>query len=296
MKKLSVIIVALLSVMSLSAAKADLAVELNLSLQSTYLWRGQYLGGLTFLPDVAIGFDTENTSFRAGVCSELSASDWKFTKGTWDADGLYNGTIFLPELDVYGEYDFFGASAYVNFYQYFTPQENAPYDASSHQTEVGVGYSLDHFLGVDLYVNWYTIVEGDDYQYDDNGNTIVDANGKNKQAFSSYLEVGYNYTFEKAGVTLGANVGMSPWTSDNYYNTNFGVVNVSARLEKVWELDKCEITLFGEGSINPNMVAQINAAKAANEPCSYAIYNSNAGQYKTGNQALNGNIGVTFSF
>ncbi len=286
MKKLTIIVLGLIAALGMQAA--DFAAELNLSLQSTYLWRGQYLGGLTFLPDVAIGFDTDNTAFRVGVCSELSASDWKFTKGTWDADGNYDGTFFHPELDVYGEYDFYGASVYANFYQYFWPQESGPYDASSHQTEVGVGYNISHFTGIDLYANWYTIVEGDDY--------YTDSDDNQKRAYASYLEIGYNYTFEEQGVTLGATVGMSPWASDNYCNDKFAVVNVSARIEKEWEFDKCTLTLFGEGAINPDMAYKVNQAKAAGEPCDYAIYNSNAGISKFSAQALVGNVGLTVSF
>ena len=135
------------------------------------------------------------------------------------------------------------------------------------------------------YVNWYTIVAGDDVLPETD--LVKLTHGQlEKQAFSSYLEVGYDYTFENIGLTLGAQVGMSPFESPLYGNDKFAVVNISAKVDKEFDLGVCTLNIFAQGSINPNgMVTDKNDA-------GYNVYIDAAGDLKLYNQKLNGCVGL----
>ena len=102
-----------------------------------------------------------------------------------------------------------------------------------------------------------------------------------RQDFSSYIELGYDYTFEDLGLTLGAQVGMSPWQSENiYYNDKFAVVNIALNIHKEWEVGPCTLDLFATGSLNPNGLDKEN------------VYINGSGDEKLYCQKLNGSIGL----
>ena len=263
------------------------AHEFGLTLQSTYLWRGQYLGGLTFEPEVAIGYDGEKTDLRIGACADLGASDWKFKSGQeWLDEETNPNTYFNPELDLYADFNFFGVNVNFTHYQYWFYNQDKTY-SPWHQGEVGIGYDFSYFFEkVPLHINWYTLVYGDDYNYsteeDEDGEEIE----KQERAYSSYLEIGYTQPLPY-DMSIGVNIGMSPWKSDNYLNEKFAVVNLSARFEKTWTIeDVCELTLFAEGSINPDLMSRDKNS----------VYVNKAGAEKNCAQSLNGNIGFSVWF
>lgn len=271
MKKIYLLVALVLPVL---VAKAEgpsvtFAYDAGAELVSAYLWRGQYNGGLSFQPDLEIGYDGEHTSLRVGAWASLGATDWKFQTGLdKDEEGLNPNTYFLPELDVMANFNFFGAQVGMTHYQYFVPEAKDNY-----QLEITAGYNFEDLLGVPLHITWNTIVAGDDYNVTDDG--------EEKRAYSSYLEIGYDHTFESVGITLSGAIGMSPWTSDFYYNEGFKVVNLSLRLEKEWEFDACSLSLFAQGSLNPSL------DNAETKP-----YVNKAGDYKLCEQPLNGAIGL----
>lgn len=253
-----------------SEPRVTFAYDAGAEIVSAYLWRGQYNGGLSFQPDVEIGYDGQHTSLRVGAWASLGATDWKFQKGLEKEDGYNPNTYFLPELDVIANFTFFGANVGLTHYQYFIPEAKDNY-----QTEITVGYNFDDLLSVPLHISWNTIVAGDDFNYDEEGNE--------KRAYSSYLEIGYDHTFENVGITLGGAIGMSPWTSEFYCNDGFQVVNLSLRLEKEWEFDACSLSLFAQGSVNPSLEEE--------KPYKHA-----AGDDKLCAQPINGAIGLGIWF
>ena len=100
------------------------------------------------------------------------------------------------------------------------------------------------------------------------------------QAFSTYIELGYDYTFEDYGLTLGAQVGLSPWESPIYGNDKFACTNLSLKVNKEWEFEYLTLDLYAVGSLNPDGINKDN------------VYISAAGDDKLYNQKLNGCIGV----
>lgn len=75
---------------------------------------------------------------------------------------------------------------------------------------------------------------------------------------------------------------MSPWKSGLYGNDRFAVVNVSVRLQKDWDLDVCQLSLFAEGAINPYGVRQDKNS----------VFINKAGMEKVYCQTMNGTIGL----
>ena len=85
-------------------------------------------------------------------------------------------------------------------------------------------------------------------------------------------------------MTLGAQVGMSPWKSDLYGNDKFAVTNVSLKINKDWEFEHMTLSLFGQGTVNPNGIDKTN------------VFVNAAGDDKLYQQKLNGVIGLGFWF
>lgn len=264
MKKVLVMMAAMMAVVlsaraeEESAKAVDFAYEAGAEVVSAYIWRGQYNGSLSFQPTASIGFDAldEAIQFRAGVWGNIGASDWMFKKDQGDGTGY---TKFMPELDVMLSFSAYGASVGMNHYYYCDGSNFFSWQSvndivannSTSTTEVWAGYSFDHFFGVGAYINWYTTVAGNDLVWDENDVP--------HRAWSSYIELGYDYTWEKIGLTLGGQIGMSPWASDLYGNSKFAVTNLTIKLNKEWEFDACTVDIFAQGTLNPDGVTTQNA-------------------------------------
>lgn len=259
-------------------AKAELiefAYEAGAEVVSSYLWRGQYNGGLSFQPTASIGFNAidEHIQFRVGAWGTVGASDWKFR---FNQPAEEDNTFFVPEVDIFANVSVFGLTAGFTHYYYFggTPFFSGLEEDGGSQTEVQIGYNLGDLTPVGLYFNWYTMVAGNDF----------DPN-KSRRAYSSYIEIGYDLELP-FDISLGLQVGMTPWTSlYTDYEGGFAVNNIQARLGKTWDLDVCEIELYGLGSINTYGINKSNCF--INETGEYKMY---------GQQKLNGSIGLGFWF
>lgn len=281
MKKGFLSLFLVLSTVVLPAHSAEFAYEAGAELVSSYLWRGQYNGGLSLQPEVLIGFDTDHTSFRIGAWANIGASDWKFSSLKNQTDDALK-TQFFPEVDIIASLDLWGINIGFNHYYYcegnffsFGNINDVKANEYSSQTEVLLGYHFETLLDIPLYVNWYTMVSGDD------GYLIDPENEESgyKRAFSSYIELGYDIALP-LDITLGLQVGMTPWKSMyTDYEGGFAVNNVSARLDVPFKLGFIELDLFAQGTINT-----YNMNKDE-------LFISGAGEAKTF-QRLNGCIGL----
>lgn len=272
MKKVLVFCAALMAVVFSAKAedekKIEFAYEAGFEGVSSYIWRGQYNGGLSFQPEALVGFNAldEAIQFRAGAWANLGASDWQWKANKNDGTGY---TKFMPEVDFMATFTAYGAT--VGFTEYYYCD-----DFSSATSEVSVGYSFDHFFEQNAYINWYTTVAGADM--------IEDENGDEKRAWSTYIELGYDYTWDKIGLTLGGQIGLSPWASDLYGNEKFACTNISIKLNKEWEFEYLTLDIFAQGSLNPDHVNAQNA------------FIGKAGDDKLYNQKLNATLGIGLWF
>ena len=287
MKKLLVFSVALMATILSAKAEVEFAYEAGAEIVSSYIWRGMYNGGLSFQPEGLGGFNAldEAIQFRAGVWASLGASDWKFkTDGIKLGDEFNPNTHFMPEVDFIASLTAYGASVGFNEYYYCD-------DGSTHNSEIWFGYNFGHFFGeyAGAYFNWYTVVAGADKVLDTDLKDLIHGQYE-KQAFSTYIELGYDYTFENYGLTLGFNMGMSPWASPLYGNEKFAVVNLALKINKEWEFDAVTLDLFATGSLNPDgMITDKNDPE-------YNVFVDAAGDAKLYNQKLNGTIGLGIWF
>ena len=271
-------------------AEVEFAYDAGAELVSAYIWRGQYNGGLSFQPDVELGFDANDgaVEFRAGVWANLGASDWKFKKNGLVIPDVYDpNTRFMPEVDFMAHVSFFGASVGYNAYYYCN-------DGSDHTSELWFGYNFSHFFGdkAGAYINWYTTVGGGGDLKPETDLVKLAQGQLERQAFSTYIELGYDYTFEDLGLTLGGQIGISPWESPLYGNEKFAVTNLSLKINKEWEFEHLTLDLFAQGSLNPD-----GLVTTKNDPLSpYNVYIDAAGDDKLYNQKLNGCIGLGIWF
>lgn len=289
MKKVLVLCAAVMAVVLSVKAEVEFAYEAGAELVSAYIWRGQYNGGLSFQPEGLVGFDANDGAiqFRAGVWATIGASDWKFQKGLNSLDPDYNpNTYFVPEVDFIASISAYGASLGYNAYYYCN-------DGSDHTSELWVGYNFGHFFGeyAGAYVNWYTTVGGGGDLKAETDPAKILAGQTERQAYSTYIELGYDYTFEDLGLTIGAQVGLSPWESPIYGNDKFACTNVSLKIDKEWEFDKCSLNLFASGSINPDGLVTDKS-----DADDYNVFINKAGDNKLYNQKLNGFIGLGIWF
>ena len=278
MKKVLVLVAAMMAVVLSAKAEVEFAYEAGADLVSAYLWRGQYNGGLSFQPEGLVGFDAKDgdIQFRAGVWANLGASDWMFKKDGLVIPDVYNpNTQFMPEVDFIASVTAYGASLGYNAYYYCN-------DGSNHTSELWVGYNFGYKFGeyAGAYINWYTTIAGGGDLKTETDLKKLAQGITERQAFSTYIELGYDYTFDDYGLTLGAQVGLSPWESPVYGNEKFACTNLSLKVNKEWEFDKFTLDLYALGSLNPDGINKEN------------VYISAAGDDKLYNQKLNGCIGV----
>lgn len=279
MKKVLVLLVACMATVLSAKAEVEFAYEAGADIVSAYIWRGQYNGGLSFQPEALVGFNAldGNLEFRGGVWANLGASDWMFKSDGVGIPDVYNpNTYFVPEVDFIASVTAYGASLGYNAYYYCN-------DGSNHTSELWAGYNFSHAFGqyAGAYINWYTSIAGGGDAKP--APTITDPVAM-RQAFSTYIELGYDYTFEDQGLTLGAQIGISPWESPIYGNEKFNVVNLSLKINKEWEFDLVTLDLYALGSLNPDQLDNNN------------VFVNAAGDDKLYVQKLNGCIGLGIWF
>jgi len=258
-------------------AGVQFAYTAGAELHAAYIWRGMYEGGLSIQPDVEIGYDGEHTSLRVAAWASLGASDWKFQK---------DATYFVPELDLSAMFNFYGATIGFTHYYYFGGSNFLSWQPleilekldetdtpSTSQTEVTVGYDFSELLNIPLHLSWSTMVAGNDYYRDD-------VTGKLVRAYSSYLEIGYDFELPK-DITLGLTVGLSPWKGYyTDYDKSFAFNNLSISFEKTWDFGVCELSLLAQGMLNTCNLRLDNA------------FLPTAGEEKVEQQKLMGTIGL----
>lgn len=279
-------------IMSVQAQDIKFGYDAGAEVVSSYIWRGQYNGGLSFQPTGAVGFDAldEKIQFRVGAWASLGASDWKF-RFNFQPDPLHPinpeinpNTYFIPELDVFGTFSAYGVWVGFTHYYYFggTPYFAGLEDDGGSQTEVSVGFNLgDVVPGIGLYFNWNTMIAGNDAYYVEEQTMTGGIEEVAHRAYSTYFEVGYNQELPY-GMCIGAAVGMSPWRSlYTDYQEGFAVNNIQLRFGKTWELGEiCSLELYALGTLNTFGLNKDN------------IFIWEAGDLKLYKQRLNGCIGL----
>ena len=219
-----------------------LSLEVGADVVSSYIWRGQNLGGLSIQPSLTFGWQG---LFVSGWWN-IGADNWKFQE-------------LNPEMDWTIGFDRWGVNVDVTHYYYFGNEKfllrghhdmTLDENASLSTLEAHAGFHLGDLIEkVPLSIDWYTTVAGGDSYMDEETGAL-------KRAYSTYVEVGYDFTLP-FGTVIGARVGLTPWRGaySGYEEvwTNAGTValtNLNLRVEHEFELKHLSLSFFAEGMLN----------------------------------------------
>lgn len=216
-----------------------LTFEVGADLVSSYLWRGQNIGGMSIQPMVSLDWKGLYVSGWANI----GADNWAFQD-------------INPELDITIGYDNFGLAVDLTHLYYFGGDPyfgkggfKAQEQTTSSTMEAHAGLHLgDLFEKVPLSLDWYTTIYGDDCYLNDKGEW--------QRAWSTYIEVGYDFELP-LGLMLGTRVGIVPWRSSysGYQEVwknakTVAINNINLRLDREFALKHVFLGVWGEMMLN----------------------------------------------
>lgn len=210
-----------------SGSKYKGNLSLSVDLVSTTLWRGGYLTGVSLQP--GIGFDIAGFSVGA----------WGSTDFNYSLDGY-------SELDFMIGYSNWGVSLLLT--DYCWTNGNGEFDyfgkyTDNHFLELSVGFDFgEYFEKVPIYINANTMLYGANYD------------GEGKQAYSTYLEIGYSYAVRNiVDLNLAVGAAIEPEGACLYSpNSGFSVVNINVGASHDFNIkDICNISVGADIVYNP---------------------------------------------
>lgn len=218
MKKIFAMILLCGATMAIEAQ--EISTTIGSDIVSSYIWRGQDLGGVSLQP--TLGLEYKGISLSA-----------------WGSVGLADPAD-TKEFDITLGYTIGGLNIGITDYWFnagLDPQDRYfKYDAhgTNHVFEANIGYDF----GV-VSAQWYTNISGND-----------GVNKDGKRAYSSYFEVAA--PFKLATCDWTATIGAVPYATDFYGTNGFAVTNLAVRASKdIKVTDSFSIPIFGEVSANP---------------------------------------------
>ena len=203
----------------------------NVTLNSSYLWRGIYAGALNIQPSANVGYG----GLYLDMWWNIGVADWSFK-------------TFQPELDLTIGFSRWGLNACVMFIHNFNCGffDFSNYPDKGNRLEARLRYTVSSKLPISFL--WATrIAAADGY---------LNASGDTLRAYSTYIELSYTHHFPY-DISLYGAIGVTPWTSFyTNYEGKFAVANIELRLTKDWSLSEhCGLALHGTMSINPWAIA-----------------------------------------
>ena len=216
-----------------------LTFEVGADWVSSYLWRGQNIGGMAIQPMVSLDWKGLYVSGWANI----GADNWSFEE-------------LNPELDITIGYDNFGLAVDLTHLYYFGGDPyfgkggfKAQEQTTSSTMEVHAGLHVGDLIEkFPLSLDWYTTIYGDDCYQDENGEW--------HRAWSTYIQVGYQFELP-LGMTLDTRVGLTPWRGMySFYEEvwedakTVAINNINLRLQREFELKHIYLGIWGEMMLN----------------------------------------------
>ena len=216
-----------------------LTFEVGADWVSSYLWRGQNIGGMAIQPMVTLDWKGLYVSGWANI----GADNWSFEE-------------LSPELDITIGYDNFGLAVDLTHLYYFGGDPyfgkggfKAQEQTTSSTMEVHAGFHVGDLIEkFPLSLDWYTTIYGDDCYQDENGEW--------HRAWSTYIQVGYQFELP-LGMTLDTRVGLTPWRGMySFYEEvwedakTVAINNINLRLQREFELKHVYLGVWGEMMLN----------------------------------------------
>ena len=216
-----------------------LTFEVGADWVSSYLWRGQNIGGMAIQPMVSLDWKGLYVSGWANI----GADNWSFEE-------------LNPELDITIGYDNFGLAVDLTHLNYFGGDPyfgkggfKAQEQTTSSTMEVHAGFHVGDLIEkFPLSLDWYTTIYGDDCYQDENGEW--------QRAWSTYIQLGYQFELP-LGMTLDTRVGLTPWRGMySFYEEvwedakTVAINNINLRLQREFELKHIYLGVWGEMMLN----------------------------------------------
>lgn len=226
--------------------ESGFSFEVGADLVSSYLWRGQNLGGLSIQPSITLDW---RGLYLCGWAN-IGADNWKFEYLNPELDITIGYANYGVALDLTHLYYFYGD-------KYFKGLGDPNNQYGSSTIELHAGIDIGEWASiVPLTIDWYTTVLGYDPVLDEDGLPQYNENGNAKRAYSTYIELGYDFHLP-LGVVLGLKMGFTPWAGmySDYENvwTNgqtIGINNIQLRAEREFEIKSLYINVWGEAMFN----------------------------------------------
>ena len=242
--------------------------EVGADLVSSYLWRGQNLGGLSLQPSVTLGWN----GLYLCTWANIGADNWKFQKLNPELDITIGYDNYGVQLDLTHLYYFYGTHYFKGLGDAYNNDEN--YTSMELHAGINIG---EWAKKVPLSIDWYTTVLGYDPILDEKEEPVLNENGNTKRAYSTYIQVGYDITLP-LDIILGIKVGFTPWQgmysdySEVWKNgQTIGINNIQLRAEREFELKGICLNVWGEAMFNCYGVTKDNIIKTFGEASSQKL-------------------------
>lgn len=220
MKKAALLSGMVIAIPAMSMAQDTVETSVGADVVSSYIWRGQDLGGVSIQPSLSIGYKG-------------------FSLGAWGSVGIESADT--KEFDLTLGYSTGGFSISVTDYWFTSKDDPAKYfhygaHSTAHTFEAQIGYDFGP-----LALNWYTNFAG--------------ADGVNKdgdRAYSSYISA--TAPFKLGGLDWTAEIGATPWANSFYnsWSSGFAVCDISLGATKEIKItDSFSIPAFAKATWNP---------------------------------------------
>jgi hypothetical protein len=214
LKKTAMIAVTLFAACTLAKAQG-VEVSAGGDIVSSYIWRGQYLGGVSIQPGASVsvsGFSL--TAWGSVGFDNLDTKEFDFTLG-------YSAGKFSAAIT---DYWFTVTGDEANYFDYGA-------HTTTHIFEATLGYDFGPVAVV-----WNTNFSGSDYK----------AGGD--RAYSTYIEAGV--PFKLGGLDLKAELGLTPW--EGLYSNKLNIVNIGLTAGKeIRVTESFTIPAFTKITFNP---------------------------------------------
>ena len=242
--------------------KVGFTYGLSATLNSNYIWRGEYDGGLNVQLDATVGYG----GFFFNTWWNIGATNWTFAGG--DGCGV-NG--FFPEVDLSIGFNRWGLKVWYIHLYFFDKNPNTDklvgfFDYSLHggrpRGEWRIKYRISdrvpltffwctRTFGKDGYVK-YTSVDANGDSHTSYRGVSYDRSEDGKRAYSSYFEIGYEFKLPN-DFLLETQIGMTPYRSlYTDYQGKFAICNLNAMVSRTFDLGtKANMTAFAQVMMNP---------------------------------------------
>lgn len=199
---------------------------------SHYLWRGTRMAGLSFQPNAWYS--------KGGFTVDLWTS---FEAANYGMDETTN-----KELDLTIGYEYKNLELQLVHYYYFDGNyfDLGLENEGANQLEATIKYTLPK-LPLQFVIS--TNIAGADAILDDEDSYPLDP--VFKRAFSTYLEANYTWEWEKPAMRLQAVLGATPWEGMYSGEHTAGICNISARLDKEWNIGNATLNVQATPMYSP---------------------------------------------